>query len=130
MITKSYYRFVHTVDVYKKIITTNDAGQRFSTYEFDTKVPVIPQSRKTQFSAGAVIRTVPYQEYIPPLEIIFPGMYADKLILTSRISNITDRYGNVLEAGPYEVIALHPKFGFNGKKAHIVAELRTVVEQS
>lgn len=130
MITKSYYRFINTAEVHRKITTTNAAGQKYSSYEFVEKVPVIPQSRQSQFTGGAVVRTVPYQEYIPPLEIIFPGMYQNVIILTSRIFNIKDRDGNVLEAGPFEVVSLHPKFGFNGKKSHIIAQLRSVVEQA
>jgi hypothetical protein len=130
MVTKSFLRYVHTAEVYKKTITTNEAGQNYSSYTLLDKVPVVPQSRTSQFTAGSIVRTVPYQEYIPPLEIIFPGMYGNIVVLTCRIGNIKDRYGNIVEAGPFEIVSMQPKFGFNGKKSHIVAQLRSIVEQS
>jgi hypothetical protein len=62
--------------------------------------------------------------------MIVPGEYASTVVSSSRILNIKDRYGNVLETGPYEIITIQAKYGWNGKKHHLLASLRLVVEQA
>jgi len=130
MTVAGFIRYNQTADVHLKTTTTNDAGQKYYTFTYNKTVPVIAVSPEDQFSAGAKVRTAPYQDFIPVLQIIVPGQYSNTVITTSRIYNLKDRYGNVLEAGPFEVITIQPKFGWNGKKHHIIASLRTVVEQS
>lgn len=130
MTVKGYVRYNQTADVYTKSVQVNDAGQKYYSFTFDSTIPVIAISPEDQFSAGAKVRTAPYQDFIPVLQLIVPGEYANVVITTSRISSIKDREGNVLETGPFEIITIQPKFGWNGKKHHLVASLRTVVEQS
>lgn len=130
MATAGYLRYVQTAEVYEKTTVTSSAGQRTYVFELAETIPVITISPEDQFSAGAKVRTAPYQEFIPVIQIIVPGQYANIVKNTSRISNIKDRYSNILEEGPFEIITVQPKFGWNGKKHHIVASLRAVVEQS
>jgi|694.fasta_scaffold81624_6 hypothetical protein len=130
MATVGYLRYPHTVDIYEKVTTTNDAGQKIYTFQLDRKIPAIVNSPEDQYSAGTKVRTAPYQEFFPVLQMIVPGMYAATVITSSRVLNIKDRYGNVLETGPFEIITVQPKFGWNGKKHHLLVSLRTVVEQS
>jgi hypothetical protein len=47
MAAKTYLRFVHTVDVYQKISSTNDAGQKTVTF---TKLATIPASYQSGVS--------------------------------------------------------------------------------
>lgn len=130
MATAGYLRYVQTAEVYEKTTVTSSAGQRTYVFELAETIPVIAISPEDQFSAGAKVRTAPYQEFIPVIQIIVPGQYANIVKNTSRISNIKDRDSNILEEGPFEIITVQPKFGWNGKKHHIVASLRAVVEQS
>lgn len=130
MATVGYLRYPHTVDIYEKVTTTNDAGQKIFSFQLDRKIQAIVNSPEDQYSAGTRVRTAPYQDFFPVLQMIVPGMYANTVVLSSRVLNIKDRYGNVLEAGPFEIITIQPKFGWNGKKHHLVASLRAVVEQS
>jgi hypothetical protein len=62
--------------------------------------------------------------------MIVPGQEASTVINTSRVFNMKDRYGNILETGPFEIITVQAKYGWNGKKNHLMVSMRTVVEQS
>lgn len=130
MASVGYLRYPHTVEIHEKITTTNDAGQKFSTFHLDKVIPAIVNSPEDQYSAGAKVRLAPYQEFIPVLQMIVPGEQASTVITSSRVLNIKDRYGNILETGPFEIITIQAKFGWNGKKHHLLASLRAVVEQS
>lgn len=130
MAAVGFLRYPHTVDVYIKTVSVNPAGQKFSTFVFSKTVPAIINSPARQFSAGPLVRTAPYQDFIPVVEMIVPGIYANTVINSSRVYNIKDRYGNILETGPYEIINIQAKYGWNSKKHHLMTELRTVVEQS
>jgi hypothetical protein len=76
------------------------------------------------------VRTAPYQDFIPVLQMIVPGSYSSTVITSSRVLNIKDRYGNVLETGPFEIITIQAKYGWNGKKHHLLVSMRSVVEQA
>lgn len=130
MTTVGYLRFPHTVEIHEKVTTVSDAGQKVYSFQLDRKIPAIVNSPEDQYSAGTKVRTAPYQEFFPVIQMIVPGMYAATVIPSSRVLNIRDRYGNILEAGPFEIITVQPKYGWNGKKHHLLASLRTVVEQS
>lgn len=130
MTTVGYLRYPHTAEIHAKTTVVSPAGQKTYTFSLDKTVPAIVNSPEDQYSAGAKIRTAPYQEFIPVLQMIVPGEYAANVITSSRIFNIKDRYGNILEAGPFEIITIQAKYGWNGKKHHLLVSLRTVVELS
>lgn len=130
MASVGYLRYPHTVEIHEKVTTVNDAGQRFYTFKLDKVVPAIVNSPEDQYSAGARVRLAPYQEFIPVIQMIVPGSEANTVVNTSRVLNIRDRYGNILETGPFEIITIQAKYGWNGKKHHLLASLRAVVEQS
>jgi hypothetical protein len=130
MATVGYLRYPHTVEIHQKITTINDAGQKMYTFKLDKVIPAIINSPEDQYSAGAKVRTAPYQEFIPVLQMIVPGQEASTVINTSRVFNMKDRYGNILETGPFEIITVQAKYGWNGKKNHLMVSMRTVVEQS
>jgi hypothetical protein len=130
MSTVGFLRYPHTVDIHVKTVSVNPAGQKFSTFVYSKTIPAIINSPESQYSAGAIVRTAPYQDFIPVIQMIVAGSYADTVINSSRVLNIRDRYGNVLETGPYEIITIQAKYGWNSKKHHLVTGLRTVVEQA
>lgn len=129
MTYNSYLHFLQTADIYTKVTTISAAGQKTYTFELLTTVPINLQSPSAQTTGGDK-RLVPYQEFIAIHEMIVPGMYADNIDYQNRVQNIKDRYGNILETGPFEIVSIQPKFGFNGKKHHIMAVIRKVVETS
>jgi len=130
MTTAGYLRYPHTVEVHEKTTAENAAGQKYYSFTLKKKIPAIVNSPEDQYSAGAKIRVAPYQEFIPVLQMIVPGEYANTVVNSSRILNIKDRYGNTLESGPYEIITIQAKYGWNGKKHHLLVSLRSVVEQA
>ena len=130
MAAVGFLRYPHTVEVHEKTTSVNPAGQKYYTFSLDQQIPAIVNSPEDQFSAGAKVRTAPYQDFIPVIQMIVPGTYASTVITSSRVLNIKDRYGNVLETGPYEIITIQAKYGWNGKKHHLVVSLRSVVEQA
>lgn len=129
MTTVGYLRYPHTVEIHSKKTVTNDAGQNYYSFSLDKKIPAIVNSPEDQYSAGAKVRVAPYQDFIPVLQMVVPGMYASTVVNSSRVLNIKDRYGNVLENGPFEIISIQAKYGWNGKKHHLLVSLRSVVEQ-
>lgn len=128
MAYKTYLRFVQSGDVYVKKITTSAAGQNVATFTYAQSIPMHFQSPSTQ-TTGGDRRLAPYVENIAVYEAIVPGEYSSLLNYENRIQNIKDRYGNVVEEGPFEIVALQPKFGWGGKKHHVCAIVRRVVEQ-
>lgn len=124
----SYLRFIQTGDVYEKTITVSPAGQKVYSFNMVTTIPLHFQSPSTQ-TTGGDRRLNPYVENIAVYEIIVPESYSQYVTYDNRIYNIKDRYGNVIEAGPYEILALQPKFGWSGRRHHVCAIVRRVVEQ-
>lgn len=129
MAYKSFLQFLQTADIYTKQTVISAAGQKTFTFTLAATIPINLQSPSAQTTGGDK-RLVPYQEFIAIHEIIVPGMFADNIDYQNRVQNIKDRYGNVLEVGPFEIVSIQPKFGMNGKKHHIMAVIRKVVETS
>jgi len=128
MAYSSYLRFVQTCDIYQKSVVTNNAGQKVATFTKVDTVPLHFQSPSTQ-TTGGDRRLAPYVENIAVYEAIVPESNSQYITYDNRIQNIKDRYGNVIEEGPYEIVALQPKFGWGGKRHHVCAILRRVVEK-
>lgn len=126
---QTFLRFIHTAEIYNKTTVISAAGQKTYTFELLDTIPVYLQSPSAQTTGGDK-RLVPYQEFISIHEIIVPGIYNSAIDYQRRVQNIKDRYGNTLEVGPFEIVAFQPKFGWNGKKHHISAVIRKVVETS
>lgn len=124
----TYLRWVHTADIYTRTTTENDAGQLAVAFTLEETVPAYIQIPTTQ-STGGSIRLNPYQENIQVFEMFVPAQYQSYIIYNNLVKDIKDRYGNVLEAGPFQIIAIHPKFGWNGKKHHVSCVLKKEVEK-
>jgi hypothetical protein len=117
---------VHTIfnqrlDIWKKTQTKNNAGQLSATWAIESsrvKCHHIPRV--------AVTRTKPTAEETETVTIFVPN---DTVInYGSRIYNIVDRYGNLIEAGPLEVDSILRQPGFGGKIHHIALKAKRVIE--
>ena len=125
----TYLRFTQTADVYQKTTTVSPSGQKTFEYSLLRTIPVFLQSHGSETSNSGK-RIAPYQDYIATHQLVVAGQDSDVIDYVNRINDIKDRYGDLLETGPFEIVSIQPKFGFNGKKQHILAVIRKVVEQS
>jgi hypothetical protein len=73
-------------------------------------------------------RVAPYVDNVDQYQIIVPAMYSSDIDYTTRVLNIKDRYGNMIEAGAFEIDEILKRTGFNGKVSLFVLGLRLVVE--
>jgi hypothetical protein len=124
MAAKTYLRFVHTVDVYQKISSTNAAGQKTITF---TKLATIPASYQSGVSER---RIEPYIENIEEYKFYISYQDTNVISYNNRISNVKDRYGNVIETGPLEIISIRKQMGFGGRLHHLIVSARRVVENA
>lgn len=125
----TYLRFNQTADIYQKITTVSPAGQKTFEYVLLKTIPIYIQSHGSETSNGGK-RIAPYQDYIATHQVLVPGDYSTYIDYTNRIQTVKDKYGDVLEVGPFEIVAIQPKFGFNGRKSHLLAVIRKIVEPS
>ena len=124
MSAKTYLKFVHTVDVYQKITESNAAGQKTISF---TKLATIPASYQSGVSER---RIEPYIENIEEYKFYVSYQDAGCISYNNRISNVKDRYGNVIETGPLEIISIRKQMGFSGRLHHLVVGARRVVENA
>jgi hypothetical protein len=124
MAAKTYLRFVHVVDVYQKISSTNAAGQKTITF---TKLATIPASYQSGVSER---RIEPYIENIEEYKFYISYQDANVISYNNRISNVKDRHGNVIETGPLEIISIRKQMGFGGRLHHLIVSARRVVENA
>lgn len=129
MTVRGYIRYIHTADIHVQKDSVSDSGQIVHAYKIHTKIPVIVNAPEDQYSAGSRMKTSPYQDWFPVMQLIVPGEYSSIVDYSSRVFNIKDRYDNIIEAGPFELISIQAKYGWNGKKHHLVVGLRQVIEQ-
>jgi hypothetical protein len=119
---KTYLRFPHKIGIYTKATTTNSAGQRVTTFTFNSDV-------KAMFQAVSSERRIaPYTANIDEFQFYISHTGSSLADYGNRIQNVRDRYSNVIEAGPFEIINIEKKMGFNGKVNHILLTARKVIE--
>ena len=119
-----YLKLSHKMDVYVKTSTTNAAGQRAVTYSKSGTI----QARYQAISSDR--RTFPYVDNIDEVEFYISYKDLQYASYNNRIQNVIDRYGNVIEAGPVEIINIHKQTGLNGKVRHVLLTCRKVVENA
>ena len=124
MSAKTYLRFVHKIDVYERTTSTNSAGQRTITFAKSATVPAVFQAKRSER------RIEPYVENIDEYEFYISHQDAQYINYNNRIQNVRDRYGNVLEAGPLEIISIRKYMGFKGSLHHLLIVTRRVVENA
>jgi hypothetical protein len=122
---RTFLRYYHKCDVYSRTVSVNSAGQRAATFSVSkSSTPCVFQTISSER------RVAPYVDNVDEFQLIVPHSYASYFTYQGRVQNIVDRYGNVIEAGPFEVVQIEKKTGFNGKVSHILVTIRLVVENA
>ena len=75
-------------------------------------------------------RTYPYTDNIDEIEFYISYKDATYASYSNRIRNVVDKYGNVIEVGPVEIINIHKQIGLNGKVRQVLLTCRKVVENA
>jgi hypothetical protein len=123
MANGTYLRFNHKCDIYKRIVKPNESGQKVGTFSVvNIQAPCVFQSSSSER------RVAPYIDNVDEFQIIVPHPVQDDITYQGRVAHICDRYGNVIEEGPFEITQIEKKVGFNGKVHHLVIDIRLVVE--
>lgn len=123
MAYRTYLKFHHKCDIYSRTITTNAAGQKVGSFTVsNSATPCFFQT------VASERRVAPYIDNVDEFELIIPHPYSSYLSYGGRIQNVVDRYGNVIEAGPFEIIEISKRTGFNGKVSHVLVRIRLIVE--
>ena len=123
MAYRTFFRYHQNADVYSRSVTVNSAGQKFASWTISQQnVPCVIQP------VASERRVAPYVENVDEYELIVPHTYASYFDYGYRVQDVKDRYGTTIAAGPYEVIDIIKRTGFNGKLSHILVRLRQAVE--
>lgn len=122
MSSRNYLTFQHSLDIYQRTISTNDAGQKTVSY---SKAATI----KGTFQSNASERRIdPYIENIDTYQFYISYIYNEYILYSNRIQNVRDRYGNVLVDFPLEITNIEKKMGFGGRLHHMLVTTKKVVE--
>jgi len=121
----TYARFPHAADVYTKTTTANAAGQRATTYSLSGNVKVLLFS-----NLSADRRLLPYVENINEIQFYISYKDASYVEYSNRVKNFVDRYGNVVEAGPFEIININKQTGLNGKVRQLSVTCKRIIENA
>ena len=116
-----YFRARHKSDVYSVTSTASNSGQQTHSWAIETTDA--PCDFEVEVSN---VRMGPTVESILKAKLIFRG--STPLSEGKRIYNIRDRYGSIIEAGPYEIIGIQKLLGFQGKTHHVMCQLSKVIE--
>ena len=115
-------RFPHMVDVHFYSESESASGQVVPDYCFSRTINahVAP--------VGTVRKTAPYVTENAEYGVHIPRHFEDKITYDSRLYNIRDSHGNVLEAGPLEIVSIVKRPGYSGRLNHLHVKARVVVE--
>jgi hypothetical protein len=123
MAYKTFLKYHHKCDIYSRTITTNAAGQKVGSFSVsNSSTPCFFQT------VASERRVAPYVDNVDEFELIIPHPYVTYLSYGGRVQNIVDRYSNVIESGPFEIIEISKRTGFNGKVNHALVRIRLIVE--
>lgn len=117
----TYLRYIHKVDIYQKITTEQPSGQRTSIF-----TPLSVATKCIYFPVFSGTRMSPSIEQYDTFKLTLPA--EAEVDYGSRFYNITDRVGNPVDAGPFEVDSLLRQEGFSGKIHHLSLIIKRVIE--
>lgn len=120
----TFLRFPHKISVSTRTTSTNSAGQRTVSYTLNSNIKAFFQSVSSER------RVAPYIDNIDEFQFYISHRNKSLADYGNRISNVIDRFGNVIESGPFEIVNIQKKIGFNGKVSHILLTTRKVVENA
>jgi hypothetical protein len=119
----TFLRYHQYLDVYSRSVTTNSAGQKIGSWSLsESNVPCAFQPVSSER------RVAPYIDNVEEYELLIPHTYASYFQYGYRVQDIKDRYNTTLIAGPFEVVDIARRTGWNGKLSHILVRIRLVVE--
>lgn len=124
MSAKTFLRFVHKIDVYQKTTSTNAAGQKTISFSKAATIPAVFQAQRSER------RIEPYIDNIDEYEFYISFQDAQYITYNNRIQNVVDRFGNVLETGPLEIVSIRKYMGYKGRLHHFLISTRRVVESA
>jgi hypothetical protein len=119
-----YLKLPHKIDIYIPTVIVNAAGQRTFTYTLAATIQAFFQSMSSER------RILPYVDNIDEMQFYVSFKDAQYIDYNNRIQNIVDRYGNLIEAGPIEMVNIQKQTGYSGKVRHIFINGRRVVENA
>ena len=121
---RTHLPFRHKCDIYKRSDTIKPSGQILHDYNTSR---VLNQASHyiPNFSRH---RTTPTWSDDDIINLFLP--FNATIEYTDRVQNIRDREGNVIMAGPFEVLAIIPQINATGKLSHIHCLLETITEAS
>jgi hypothetical protein len=120
----TYLPLSHSIDVYTRTTSVNDAGQKTMSYTKAGTIKAFFQSMSSER------RTYPYIDNVDEIEFYISHKDQSYAIYNNRIQNVVDRFGNVIESGPVEIINIHKQTGLNGKVRQVLLTCRKVVENA
>ncbi len=116
-----YLRLNNRADIYSQTTTPNAAGQKKATWNLSS------QAVRCEYEAlTTVIRVAPTFEEMD-VNYMFFGPEVE-LNYKQRIYNISDRNGNIITAGPFEIIKITKLTGYTGKVRHQRVMMNLVIE--
>ena len=120
----TYLPLPHSIDVYTRTVSVNDAGQKTMTY---TKAGTI---RAFFQSMSSERRTYPYVANIDEVEFFISYKDSAYANYSNKIQNVVDRYGNVIVDYPVEIVNIDKRTGYNGKIRMILLTCRKITENA
>jgi hypothetical protein len=133
----TWMKYLHTVEIWEKVISTNAAGQRIPNYTYLKTIPCTyePISARERQSPTYENRNRD-QLFIPPVD-----QDGHDIVITydTRFKNICDRFGHVIrgdavsanvtsDSEMYDVHMLLKRVGFSGKLRFYHVMIMTAVE--
>jgi D-hexose-6-phosphate mutarotase len=122
MAYQTYMKFPQQIDVHNLSEKSSAAGQVVKTYFFSETI-------KAFMTPGSNDRDVsPYIKDVDQYHIHVPKHFDGVVTYKSRLLNIRDNRGNVIEAGPLEVVSIMKYTGISGGVHHLIINAKVVVE--
>ena len=122
MAYQTYMKFPQQIDVHNLSENTSSAGQVVKSYFYSETINgfMTPGSHESDVS--------PYVKDIDQYHINIPKHFNGVVTYQSRLFNIRDNRGNIIEAGPLEIISIMKYTGLSGGIHHLHITAKVVVE--
>jgi|TARA_B110001454_G_scaffold164524_1_gene154110 hypothetical protein len=122
MAFQTYMKFPQRIDVHQLSSNTSSAGQVVKSYFYSETINgfMTPGSHERDVS--------PYVKDIDQYHINIPKHFNGVVTYKSRLFNIRDNKGNIIEAGPLEIVSIMKYTGLSGGIHHLHITARVVSE--
>ena len=122
MAFQTFMKFPQRIDVHQLSSSTSAAGQTVKSYFYSETINgfMAPGSHERDVS--------PYVKDIDQYHIHVPKQFNGVVTYQSRLFNVRDNRGTVIEAGPLEVLSIMKWTGPSGKIHHLHITARVVSE--